>query len=253
MALKGDIGLYLSGLPVPVKDCNIILTPPKIKEIVASTGEDNFLTAVQIMGHTDVFVGGLREGNPELDFLSDFQILLVILRSDLKTKFLIKGLFDLIFPEYDVQILENSLEFYLKETGNLIFVMNPFNFESFQEILIELFEPAFSKNEEFNPIDDKAKEIAEKIKRGRDRVNKMKKSGERAGSKSLFATQTSILSVGLGIDINIFYNYTPFQLHDAFIRFTSKMASDFYQRVSSMPLLDTSKMEAPEEWTRGLY
>ena len=69
----------------------------------------------------------------------------------------------------------------------------------------------------------------------------------------MYSVQTSVLSIGLGVSINMFYDYTPFQLNDAFIRYTSKMASDFYRRVSTMPFMDTSKMEAPEEWTRGLY
>ena len=55
------------------------------------------------------------------------------------------------------------------------------------------------------------------------------------------------------MDINIFYNYTLFQLCDAYNRYMSKLQSDFYSRVSTMPFMDVSKMERPKEWTRHLY
>jgi hypothetical protein len=253
MAIQGDLGLYLSGMPVPVSQCNIVITPPKVKEILMTIGEDDFLMIMQIIGHTDLFVRDIKEGNPELNLLSDFQVLLVILQGERSIKALSETFFDLIFPEYNMTITENSIEFRLKETDALISVINPFNFPYFQRTLSELFEPQNTTEEEFNPIDDKAREIAEKLKRGREKRNQLNAKKDDSKMKSLFAVQTSVLSVGLGIDINTFFNYTPFQLYDAFMRYTSKLASDFYRRVSSMPFMDTSQMEAPPEWTRGLY
>ena len=50
MAIKGnkrELGLILSGQPLPIKDANIFVTQPKIKDIVLF-GEDNFLIAVQM-------------------------------------------------------------------------------------------------------------------------------------------------------------------------------------------------------------
>lgn len=253
MAIQGDLGLYLSGMPVPVDQCNIVIKPPKIKEIIMTIGEDDFLMIMQILGHTELFVKEIKEGNPELNLLSDFQVLLVILQGEKTIKSLSDRFFSLIFPEYDINITENSIEFRLKETGMLVSVINPFTFPYLQQTLKELFEPQNTTEEEFNPIDDKAKEIAEKLRKGREKRNKLKAGKDDSKMKSLFAVQTSVLSVGLGIDINVFFDYTPFQLYDAFMRYTSKLASDFYRRVSSMPFMDTSQMEAPPEWTRGLY
>jgi hypothetical protein len=50
----------------------------------------------------------------------------------------------------------------------------------------------------------------------------------------------------MNIDINILLNYTPFQLYNTFTRYWKKVSSDFYQRVSTMPMMDTSKMEEPD-------
>jgi hypothetical protein len=73
------------------------------------------------------------------------------------------------------------------------------------------------------------------------------------GPQSLFGRYTSILSVGLQMDINIFYNYTPFQLYDTFQRYFSKVSSDLYTKVSTTPLMDVTNMEPPKDWSRNLY
>ena len=55
------------------------------------------------------------------------------------------------------------------------------------------------------------------------------------------------------MDINIFYNYTLFQLYDSFLRYTTKIQYDFYMRVSTMPMMDTSEMKEPNNWLDDLY
>ena len=55
------------------------------------------------------------------------------------------------------------------------------------------------------------------------------------------------------MDINIFFNYTPFQLYDAFARYFSKVSCDLYTKVSTTPLMDVSNMDEPKEWVRNLY
>ena len=64
---------------------------------------------------------------------------------------------------------------------------------------------------------------------------------------TLFGTYTSVLSVGMNLDINILYNYTPFQLYNLFSRYWKKINSDFYQKVSTTPMMDVSKMEEPDD------
>jgi hypothetical protein len=57
----------------------------------------------------------------------------------------------------------------------------------------------------------------------------------------------------MNIDINTIYNYTPFQLYDAFNRYWKKVSNDFYTKVSTTPMMDTSKMEEPESWSENIY
>ena len=55
------------------------------------------------------------------------------------------------------------------------------------------------------------------------------------------------------MDINIFFNYTPFQLYDAFLRYQKKISYDFYQKVATTPLMDVSKMDEPDNWMDNIY
>ena len=89
------------------------------------------------------------------------------------------------------------------------------------------------------------------LKKRKEILNK--KKGLEDESPSLYGSYISVMSVGMGIDINVLFQYTPFQLYDLFNRYWKKNSSDFYLRVSTMPMMDTSGMEEPEPWTDNLY
>ena len=257
MAIKGskrELGLILSGQPLPVKDANIFVTQPKIKDIVLF-GEDNFLIAVQTLVSMEQFTEQVKQGNSELNIISDFQLLLIMVEEEPTIKRMILNLFTLIFPNYNVKFTENTIDFFFidEENEQLVGRIHPFNFEHLQATLNDAFIPQGDNEREpdYNPANDMASKIAEKIKKGRERIHAQK--AETEGEHSVFADYCSTLSIGMRMDVGIFFNYTPFQLYDAYRRFFSKEQSDFYMRVSSMPMMDTSKMEAPPDWQRNLY
>lgn len=253
MGAKGvQVGLYLSGQDIFIKDCNIVLTQPKIKDIVLF-GEDEFLVGTQILGHTNKVINQMKQGNSELEAFSDFQVLLVILHEEETIRDSVIKFLNFVFPQYEIKITENTIDFYIEQDGKK-FVggrIFPFNFEIFQNTIADLFEPSKDSDEEYNPANEAAAAIAKKIEAGRKRKQDMQMAKE--GPQSLFGRYTSILSVGLQMDINIFYNYTPFQLYDTFQRYFSKVSSDLYTKVSTTPLMDVSNMEPPKDWSRNLY
>ena len=257
MAIKGDsrnVGLYLSGQEVPIIDCNIFISPPTIKQILAY-GEDNFLVNLNLLIHTDKLVEQVRQGNSQLEIFSDFQVLIAALLNEKQLKRKVLDFLVLLFPKYQkILIKEAAIDFYIVQEEKEILVgkIHPFNFEAFQNILSDLFEPKMEDDKfDYNPTNDKAKEIAEKLKKGREKANRQKNGDD--GPQSMFARYVSILSIGMSMDVNIFFNYTPFQLYDAFLRYNSKVAYDIFQKISTTPFMDVSKMEAPDDWTRNLY
>jgi hypothetical protein len=251
--LKGDfIALALSGSQVPVPECNLVITQPTIKQ-VAAFGETNFLMAVSLIGRTEDFVKDLRAGNSQLEILPTFQLLLIMIEQDVTAKKAVLDFFELIFPDYEVSVEVGMLAF--KIDGKMVGQLNPMNFEALQEVIFNLFAPRNSdpRKDDYNPVNDKAREIAEKMRRGREIIAEQKSKNSGDKNTSIIATFTSVLSIGLGIDVNTFYNYTLFQLYDSFERYFAKDTADFYRKVSTTPLMDTSKMETPAEWTRNLY
>lgn len=257
MAIKGDkkeLGLILSGQPLPIKDANIFVTQPKIKDIVLF-GEDDFLIGIQMLVSMEQFANQIKQGNSELNIISDFQLLLIMVEEDPTIKRMIMELFTLIFPDYKIIFTENTIDFLFSDENqdHLVGRIHPFNFENFQTVLNDAFIPQGDNEREpdYNPANEMASKIAEKIKKGREKVHAQKAASE--GDHSIYADYCSTLSIGMHMDISIFFNYTPFQLYDAYRRFFSKEQSDFYMRVSSMPMMDTSKMEVPPDWQRNLY
>jgi len=246
------MGLVLSGQPLPVEDANIIITQPKIKDIVLF-GEDDFLVAVNLIVAIKDYADQIRSGNFELEVYNDFQLLLTMIRGDATVKELINRLFLLIFPDYEVQIEESSINFYMDIDEHRMMVgrIHPFNFENFQIVLSDAFIPYNDQEIEYNPVNDFAQQIADKIKKGREKIAAQRQAKE--GEQSVYARYASILSIGLAMDINVFFNYTPFQLYDAYKRYFYKVSYDYYMRIKSMPMMDTSSMQDPEEWTKNLY
>lgn len=258
MSIQGDktkLGLILSGQPLPIESANIFITQPKIKDIVLF-GENDFLSAVQMLAKMEYFTDMVKKGNLDLEIISDFQLLMMMINQDETVKTLILNLFTLIFPDYLVSVEENSIDFSIEQeegTAKIVGRIHPFNFKDFQIVLNDAFLPHVDNEREpdYNPANDAAQKIADKIKAGREKVHAMQ--AESDGPRSIFCDQCSTLAVGLQMDINIFFNYTPFQLYDVYKRYFEKVKSDFYMRVSTMPLMDTSKMEEPLEWHRSLY
>lgn len=252
-----NLALYLSGQPVPVPSCNIIVSQPTIKEIVAM-GEEPFLNVAQLLGRSANHLKSIKQGNPELQKLSDFQIVMILSAEDSSIKESIDQFFELIFPIYDVTFDTEgvSLSFSIKDSpGQIVGMINNFNYQDFFKTIEELFLLPSSKDEiEYDPANDRANAIAEKLKKGREKVSsiKRKESGQ-SDVFSLFATYTSVLSIGMNLDINVLFSYTPFQLYDAFLRYWKKVAYDIYQKVSTTPLMDVSKMDKPDDWSLNLY
>lgn len=250
MRLQGDSGLYLSGEQVKIPTCGIFITQPKIRDIV-QFGEMDFFTASKMFGNPEDFFSSAKKGNSELNEFNNFQILLEVIKNgDEQLKSCFQKFFELCFPTYELSYTQNSINFKLKEEDNspIVGMIQMYNFENFSIVVRELFDPPESQENKFNPSNELAKKIAEKLEKARKK--KQKKSDS---PQSIFSFYSSILSIGLQMDINIFYDYTPFQLYDAFTRYTSKQQYDLYQKIALQPFASTDSLDEPDNWQRNLY
>ena len=251
MAIQGDkVGLYLANRDIAIPQCNIIITQPTVKEVL-TFGEEKFLNCVQLLGHLDKVLQPIQQelANVNMPEVSPLALLLVAYKEEKPVRMQVDDFFELVCIGYKVIITDNSIDF--EKDNKKVGMLTPFNYNFFSAALLDLFEPAAMKKDNYNPKSDKAKEIAEKLQKGKEK--KVQLQGKSDVSQSIFGTYASILSIGMQMDINILMQYTPFQMFDAFDRFTLKEAEDYYKLLSSSGFLDTSKIDQPEPWLKNLY
>ena len=76
---------------------------------------------------------------------------------------------------------------------------------------------------EYNPGGDLAKRISDKLKKGKER--KARDLGEKQ-KIDVLSRYSSVLSVGMQIDLNTILDYSVYQLFDAYQRYELKVYSD---------------------------
>lgn len=99
----------------------------------------------------------------------------------------------------------------------------------------------------FNPANDKAREIAQKLMRGRQRV-----AAQNGNSNvSVFSQYMSILTIGLGsMSLQDLTNLTMFQLYDLMERYTLYTAWDLDVR---QRLAGGKPEGTPDNWMKNIH
>lgn len=240
-----DIRLALmAGTDVPIPELQLTVHQPKLKEI-AYIGENDFFTGVQCLClYKSMFV----KDKDDLDTITNFQIFMTIMngRESIDKKNAVLQVFQLTFPQYHVLITPMSL-ILQKEQESII--IDDSNFDILQQTLREIF---CAKNgpmdqQAFNPANDKAREIAEKLMRGRQRV--AAQQGD--GNSSVFSRYLSILTIGLSsMSLSELINTTMFQLYDLIERYSLYMNWDIDVRTR---LAGGKPDSQPDNWMKNIH
>lgn len=235
----------MCGIDIPIPECQLIVHQPRIKEI-AFIGEQDFFVGAQCLClNKTMFV----EDKNVLLNTNNFQIFMAIMQEketkDKKDSVL--QVLSLLFPNYKPLITPVSLLLNSSQGDSIIIDDNNF------EILQEVFRAIFCSNEgpmdqqTFNPANDKAKEIAEKIMRGRKRIAEQKSNSQ----NSIFSQYLSILTIGLNsMSLSELMNLTMFQLYDLVERFG--LYSSWDLDVKSR-LAGGKPDKEPDNWMKSLH
>ena len=158
----------------------------------------------------------------------------------------------LIFPSYSISFSnDNKLVFEKMGTegeAKEIYFIDENNFEQFKEILSSIFCLRRHKKDEqnYNPANERARKIAEKLQKGREKV-----AAVRGPQKiSVLSRYISILTVGEGKNMNELLSLTVYQLFDEFERFELKQAFDTYLKAK---LASAQNIEEVENWMKELH
>ena len=241
-----DIRLALiTGVDIPIPECQIVMHQPSIKEI-AMIGETTFFTGVQTLTlNSSMFV----QDKDVLGDINNFQIFMTVMqeKETIDKKDAVKQLLLITFPKYNVMISPRSLIFKVVD-GTETFTVDENNFDSLQEVMRLVFcsKEGPMDQQAFNPANAKAKEIAEKLMRGRQRVAELNGSA----NSSIFSQYLSSLSIGIHISMLELENYTMFQLFDSLERYSLYTNWD----IDIRSRLAGAKPEGkPENWMKNIH
>ena len=157
----------------------------------------------------------------------------------------VKKVLSLLLPKYTVMFTPKTI---LVKDDAESFMIDEDNFDSFQDVLKKIFcaKTGPMDQQAFNPANAKAKEIADKIMRGRRRVAEQK--GEI--NASVFSQYLSILTIGLHIPITELLKTTMFQLYDLMERYTLYIHWDLDVRTR---LAGGKPDSQPENWMKNIH
>lgn len=234
-----------TGIDIPIPECQLILHQPTLEEI-SYLGRESFMSGLYALNISKESIH--FEDEIDLSEVSNFQLFMMVMEDErtLDKKEAVKQVLNLIFPKYKVNFTPRALTFFQQEIGMIM--VDDGNFDNLQEVINLVFCLNRNKKEEpeYNVEDDRAKEIAEKLKRGRERVAEIK--SKNAGDFIL--NYISILSVGLGIPMYNFKDYTLFMLCDQMERFGLYKSWD----IDIKSRLAGGKPEGdPPDWMKNIH
>ena len=240
-----DLRLALMcGTDIPVPECKISIHQPRIEEI-AFIGEESFFSGAQLLClNKSMFI----QDKTLLDTTTNFQIFMMIMseKTAKQKKEDLKNICSLLFPSYTVLITPKSL--LLTKPGEENIIIDESNFEIIQKAFRLIFCTADGPMDQqtFNPANEKAKQIADKIMAGRKKVAELKGSN----NVSVFSQYLSMLTIGIHISMLDLMKLTMFQLYDLVERFMLWTNWDIDLRSR---LAGGKPNEHPENWMKNIH
>lgn len=234
----------MAGTDIPIPECQLTLHQPSIREI-AFIGEQNFFTGLQCLciDKELCFQDSFLLANT-----TNFQVFMTVMndQTTVDKKHATLDVLTILFPNYKVLVTPRALIFN-SDQGNPM--VDESNFQALQDILAIVFCLHRSDQGKFNPANEVAKKIADKLKRGRQRVAQQKSSDN--DGASVFSQYLSILTVGLGsMSLRDCIELTMFQMYDLVERYTLYVNWD----IDMKSRLAGAKPDKPvDNWMKNIH
>jgi hypothetical protein len=241
--------LLLSGKDIPFIEAQVTVHPPTIEEI-GYIGDEAFLVGCELLNFSKNVLSVQDKIN--LESQSNFEVFMSIMK-DKRTPAIQKNrasalmVLTLIFPDYGIGIGQDKIS--LNKEGEEPHFIDSKNYEKFQEILVAMFclKDQKSNPDNYNPQGDRARQIAEKLQKGRQKVAEAKGEQKKI---NIFNRYVSILAVGEHKDINELMKYTVYQLYDELERFELNEAFKLYVQ---QKLAGAKDVEEVDNWMKDIH
>lgn len=239
----------LAGTDIPFPEAQVSIHQPTLKEI-SYIGEDKFFFGCQLLKFSKDMLS--IEDKSSLSNYTDFDILMQIVENKTHEKTISESvenmlyILTLLFPKYQIKIENKQIVLF---NENETHYLNATNFLAFKKILCEIFNlsESLEGSGDYNPSGALARRIAEKLKKGHQKLAEQKGDGQKI---ALYSRYVSILAVGEHKDINSLMQYTIYQILDEYKRFSLKMQYDIYVQAKMAGAKDVKE---PEDWMKDLY
>ena len=234
----------MCGIDIPIPECQITIHQPRIKEI-AYIGEEDFFSGIQCLCLNKTM---FSQDEIVLENTNNFQIFMMIMseKEAAKKKFAVQQVCTILFPQYKAVFTPRS---FILMSESEQFIIDENNFEYLQETISDIccLKTGPMDQTAFNPANKKAKEIAEKLMRGRQRVAAQKGQS----NVSIFTQYLSILTIGLNsMSLNDIMNLTMFQLYDLIERYMLFVNWDMDVRCR---LAGGKPENHPDNWMKNIH
>ena len=243
----------MTGVDIPIPEIQTVVHQPTIKEI-SYMGELEFFSSAQTFCfNKDLLIANNPEGKTGLEAMNNFQIFMTLM-TDQSVKDVQKrqndmiSFFALIFPDYTLNFLPRGL--WLNNlTINHNFSIDENNFNIIQNIVKEICcINGTGGKDGFNPVGQKAAEIAQKLMKGRAKVAGLK--GDKAEG-GILSRYVSILTVGLeSMSLNDCLNLTVYQMYDLIERYGLYTSWDLDIKSRLAGGKPDSK---PDDWMKNIH
>ena len=240
-----DNFLLLSGEDIPLISSNIIIHNPTIKELVqVFLYENSFLTGFEFLFFSKDMLQ--KREQEVLANLSDYEVLVALLNAQSNVAMkeqldCFKNFLSLLFQSYNIEYKEENI---VLTKDEYICIIDEKLFNEIKVIVKKMF--PFKTREgsfDYNPQNERARQIAEKLKKSRKKLEKQRKAKQLM--ESLFEKYISILTIGLQIPVNELYQCTVFQLFNMFERFEKKVTYDVHLKAQ---LAGATGMKEVDHW-----
>lgn len=242
-----DLRLALMcGNDIPIPSLQLVIHQPKIREI-ALIGEKDFFIGAQCL---NINKNSLISDRTVLENTNNFQIFMTVMsEAEAKDKKIAtENLLSLMIPNSKIMFTPRSVIFRYDDGRTVS--MDESTFDDFQEITRQIFCVSSSMSQQssgFNPANEQAKKIAEKLMRGRQRVAELNGSS----NASVFSQYLSTLTVGLSsMSLQDLTDLTMYQLFDLIERYSLYINWDIDIRAR---LAGGKPDDKPDNWMKNIH
>lgn len=233
----------MSGVDVPIPELQLTMKQPTIKEI-SMLSEKIFFEGIQVLCiDKRMYI----QEESLLNQTNNFQLFITMMNekqaAEYKTSVI--AVMGLLFPQFKVIMTPRSIVLNSSEENVTI---DEGNFEILQSILKEFFCLNGTEQQQYNPQSKKAREIAQKLMKARQKVAQLK-AEENSGS--IFSQYLSILTVGLhSMSLIDCLNLTMYQLYDLVERYMLYMNWDLAIKAK---LAGSTENKPVDNWMKQIH